>query len=110
MWGIIYSLYLKFTNWYWGLGDTYGPPYGKNYKTFANNTAIYKPKVYSNSQPSLFGYTTKANGLKWDEREKPPRASFFGRINGEYIEGEGNLEERWLSFFELSVWKKQKEN
>jgi hypothetical protein len=53
---------------------------------------------------------TKSSSFLLDgEREKPPRAQFFGRLDGEMIDKEGKLEEKWLGYYEFMHWEKQKE-
>ena len=52
---------------------------------------------------------TNYNGLRPGEREKPPRSTTFGIINGEHFSRHGHYEEWRLNNFELSVWKRQKE-
>ena len=39
----------------------------------------------------------------------PPRANFFGRIEGQPVVSIGNYEERFLGTWDLYDWKKQKE-
>ena len=80
-------------------------------QTSYNNSTLPKNNTYVAPKPktTFFGNTTnKTTGLVAGERVNPPRAVFFGRLDGEAREIAGPWEEKYLNTFELTYWKKQK--
>lgn len=44
-----------------------------------------------------------------NEKHQPPRAEFFGKLDGEESTEEGKYEEQYLNKWELQWWKEQKQ-
>ena len=79
----------------------------------------YKPdKSYNNgklanaAKPVLFPKQSKIKpylgGLLLGDRKNPPKATFFGRLDGEVYGGSGPYEEKYLNSWEETYWNKQK--
>jgi hypothetical protein len=66
----------------------------------------YTPPV----KQSIIGkVVAKSSILLPGERTRPPRAVFFGKLDGQSVEQVGPMEEKWLNEYELRHWNKQKE-
>jgi len=76
----------------------------------------YKPDKTSKStvlaKPVLFPKQSKIkpymSGLLAGDRKNPPKATFFGRLDGEMYGGSGPYEEKYLNTWEETYWNKQK--
>lgn len=79
----------------------------------------YNTTWEENSRPSVYNYNNGSmvekakkvistrSVLMDGEREKPPRAEFFGRLNGISTVKLGPYEEKFLNYYEFTHWKSQ---
>lgn len=87
-------------------------PLESDYTTYnsTKSTASARKLLAKNSIRNRVVRTLTSSELIVGERKRPPRASFFGRLNGEPKESLGTYEEQWLSVYELAHWMEQKES
>jgi len=78
------------------------------YDYYNKYTGVYDPKPASNITlpPSVPKKSFFDSPLI--KKTKPPSAKSFGRIDGELIDTQGKLEEKYLNSFEIKKWKAQK--
>lgn len=90
---------------FYGIGNTAAQnTYNSTNNT--NNTTYLAPKP----KKSYIGrWGAKTDGLLAGEKKKPPRAEFFGRLNGSPVSSQGKYVERYLNQYEYGYWLKQKE-
>lgn len=70
-----------------------------------NNTSYLVPKPKN----TMYDYNkVKGTTILPSEREKPPRAEFFGRLEGKSLHAKGLYEEKWLNIHEYNYWIEQK--
>jgi hypothetical protein len=109
---IVWSIASAVLRWWdglwggWGTTPTY--PVNNTYNTGnnTNKTTIIPAKPVK----SYFGrFGAKTDGLLDTERRKPPRAEFFGRLDGQPVSMQGEYVERYLNQWEYGYWLKQKE-
>jgi hypothetical protein len=75
------------------------PPKTYDFGKLANKAlGPYKPKKVEH-----------ISGLLASDRRNPPRAEFFGRLDGERSHVQGPWEEKYLNTWEKKHWDKQKE-
>ena len=67
----------------------------------------YNTNTY-NKETNVNAWRKKAATILDKEKCQPPRATFFGKIDGMEVTEEGNLEEKYLTAWELRYWKEQK--
>lgn len=94
--GLVVMAYWKYRDWMdFGVYD-----YHKS-----NNTSNIASTPIHPIKPTKTAYTA---GLLVNERRCPPRATFFGRLDGVEYNGTGDYEDKYLNIYELRVWNKQK--
>jgi hypothetical protein len=71
-----------------------------NVGQYPNNTANYYNEIPTKS----YIYTPPIRPIV-----KPPRASFFGRLDKQRVNIVGNFEEKYVPDYEMWEWKRQKE-
>ena len=109
---IVWSLATAALKWWdglwggWGTTPTYPANNTYNLGNNTNKTTYIAPKPVK-SYFSRFG--AKTDGLLDTERRKPPRAEFFGRLDGQPVSMQGEYVERYLNQWEYEHWLKQKE-
>ena len=98
----------KFVYWLaWWIDESYG---GYDYptdKAYGYNTGN------NTNKPTTITTKAKAAATKvvnnWNnDRTCPPRAEFFGRLEGELVDDVGLYEEIYLNTWESTAWKAQK--
>lgn len=102
---LVYTLWCGLVAW-WDRFFCIYPTAGDYKPKNVNNTSYIAPK---NNIIKKAARTVKTGGLLAGERERAPRAQFFGRIDGESKECLGKYEEKYLNSFEHRHWLKQKE-
>lgn len=105
-WFIITAILNWWDGLFFGCGNVPHEPYkpGSTVKN-TNNTTYMAPK------PKTPAYSYNAGvraTLLPSEREKPPRAEFFGRLQGIPLHAKGLYEEKWLNIHEYNYWMTQK--
>lgn len=101
--GLAAYFYDTFVDW-WDrfFGFNYGNSGGYVPPTTTPTTKVAKPKA------TVWGKTTDKWGLYPEDRKEPPKATFFGRLDGEEVSDEGPWEEIYLNTRELGAWNRKK--
>ena len=108
--GVVYAVWVYITE----LWDKwFGLPYMNSYAYNTGNTTNKATNTtYKPPKQTFYGKAARAvkpGGLLENERQKAPRAQFFGRLDGTAVESVGKYEERWLNTYEYTHWLKQNE-
>jgi hypothetical protein len=108
---ILVGLYYWILEWWDRLADRWFgvPKCDVNTYNLGNNINKTTTMQQNTSVARKVNKVVNKTTLLAGEREKPPRAAFFGRLDGQPLESLGSYEEQWLSPFELSHWYTQKE-
>lgn len=108
---IMWALGTALLKWWDGIGNwlcgtTYEPYKPPSTVKNTNTTGYLAPKPKTNT--TVYDYS-KGTYLTPSERRRPPRAEFFGRLEGKSLHCKGLYEERWLNIHEYNYWMEQKE-
>lgn len=108
---LVYSIYVAITDWWNGLWPNFMPADQNTTSTINNsrNTSYLAPK-----KPAVYKWNRNTEtagipaGLIAGDRQKPPQAVFFGRLDGLPVAFTGLYEEKYLNQWEKKYWDKQK--
>lgn len=78
------------------------PPLVDPWGTGAQNTNNTKENVWRKGQRAV-----NKSGLIEGEREAPPRATFFGKLDGNEIREDGPYELNYLNYYEKAHWERE---
>lgn len=78
------------------------------YNPNKNHTVIVPNTHTNNGVVNKVKRTVSTSGLLDNERKKAPKATFFGKMDGEEVHSEGPYEPKYLNTFEKQHWDRIK--
>jgi len=103
---VVGSVVYRIMDWWDSTWGGYGSNIDKTSLNNYNIGNIAKPHIYP-KKPLNKGYMA---GLLAGDRRNPPRADYFGRLDGKPYRGTGPYEEKYLNRWEKTHWDKQKDD